>query len=182
MPVSDIIEKEIMIPDQVTVQQEGDTLTVEGPNGTLEREFVHSKIAVSVGSDRVRVRADLPKRRVYSLLGCWASHIQNMVDGVTKGFRCNLKIVYSHFPIKTSVQEGHFVIENFIGEKHPRKCRLLGSTKVKISGDQVTVSGNNIEHVMQTAANIEQSTQIRGFDNRVFQDGIYIVERGYATS
>jgi large subunit ribosomal protein L6 len=36
--------------------------------------------------------------------------------------------------------------------------------------------------VSQTAANIEQSTRIKGFDPRVFQDGIYIVAKAEAPS
>ena len=49
---------------------------------------------------------------------------------------------------------------------------------VKTKGDQVLVSGINKEHVGQTAVNIELATKIKGYDPRVFQDGIYIVRKG----
>jgi len=94
---------------------------------------------------------------------------------VTQGFRCEMKMVYSHFPIKLIVKEEELVIENFLGEKFPRKARLMGEAKVEVKGDQVIVTGRDIENVGQTAANIERATKIKNFDPRVFQDGIYIV-------
>jgi large subunit ribosomal protein L6 len=88
-----------------------------------------------------------------------------------------MKIVYAHFPIKTAIKGDTFVVENFLGEKCPRKTKILGDTKVTVKGDQVLLNGPNVEDVGQTAANIERATKIKGFDPRVFQDGIYIVEK-----
>jgi large subunit ribosomal protein L6 len=113
-----------------------------------------------------------------ALVGTWRSHIENMGDGVTEGHTYTMKVVFSHFPIKASVKGSDFVIENFLGEQFPRTSRIEGSTNVKVEGDKVTLTGPDIEAVSHTAANIEQSTRIRGFDPRVFQDGIYIVTKG----
>jgi len=85
--------------------------------------------------------------------------------------------VYAHFPMKAIVKGSEFVIENFLGEKAPRRAPILGETKVVVQGDQVLLTGPNVEEVGQTAANIEQATKIRGFDPRVFQDGIYITSK-----
>jgi large subunit ribosomal protein L6 len=100
-----------------------------------------------------------------------------MLVGATKGFEYKMKIVYAHFPIKTAIKGDTFVIENFLGEKFPRKTKILGVTKVQVKGDQVVLNGPNVEDVGQTAANIEKATKIKGFDPRVFQDGIYITEK-----
>jgi large subunit ribosomal protein L6 len=101
-----------------------------------------------------------------------------MIKGVTEGFEYGMKIVYSHFPMKTTVKKDGFIIENFLGEAAPRKAKIVGETKVQISGDEVTVKGLNKEEVGQTAANIELATYIKHYDPRVFQDGIYIVNKG----
>jgi large subunit ribosomal protein L6 len=100
-----------------------------------------------------------------------------MTVGVTTGFEYKMKIVYAHFPIKASPKGNTFVIENFLGEKSPRKAKILGTTKVTVKGDQVVLNGQDVELVGQTAANIERATKIKGFDPRIFQDGIYIVEK-----
>ncbi|MEM2537643.1 MAG: 50S ribosomal protein L6, partial [Candidatus Bathyarchaeia archaeon] len=104
-------------------------------------------------------------------------HINNMITGVRKGFTYKLKIVFSHFPISVKVQGNTVLIENFTGERSPRKAKIIGNVKVKVQGDDVIVQGINLEEVSQTAANIEQATKIRRKDPRVFLDGIYLYER-----
>jgi large subunit ribosomal protein L6 len=49
---------------------------------------------------------------------------------------------------------------------------------VDIKGDTITVSGIDLEQVSQSAANIELATKIQNYDPRVFQDGIYLIEKG----
>ena len=177
MPVSVKTEKEIEIPDKVTVSLKDKVLEVKGPQGTLERTFAHPKIRLEADKKTVKVIADFPKKKTYALTGTWEAHIANMMKGVTEGFEYKMKIVYSHFPIKTAVKEGELVIENFLGERHPRRAAIYPDVKVNVSGDSVTVTGINLEHVGQTAANIEKATEIRNYDPRIFQDGIYLVER-----
>ncbi|MGI0155968.1 MAG: 50S ribosomal protein L6, partial [Thermoplasmata archaeon] len=71
------------------------------------------------------------------------------------------------------------VIENFLGEKHPRSTRLRRGIKAVVDGDIVTLTGHDVEQVGQSAANIERVTHIRDYDPRVFQDGIYLIERAH---
>ena len=51
---------------------------------------------------------------------------------------------------------------------------------MKVKGDIVTIEGNNVEHVGQTAANLEKATVVKGRDIRVFQDGVYTISKGVA--
>jgi large subunit ribosomal protein L6 len=101
-----------------------------------------------------------------------------MLVGVTKGFRYELKVVYSHFPIKTLVKADKFIIENFLGEHSARKALILPGTNVEIKADRIILTGIDLEKVAQTAANIELATKIKDRDRRVFQDGIYITKKG----
>ena len=75
------------------------------------------------------------------------------------------------------VEKDTVTIDNFLGERHPRTAKIVGSAKVVVKGDEVTITGVNKEHVGQTMANLEQATKIRGKDPRVFQDGIYLTSR-----
>ena len=178
MPVTGLGKDTIDIPEGVTVTIDDRTVTVKGPKATIFREFPVSKINMEIKDGQVHLTCILPKRKEYALLGTFRSHINNMVIGVTKGFEYKMKVVYSHFPVKTSVKGDKFVIENFLGEKHPRKASIIGDTKINVKGDDVILTGSNKEHVGQTAANIEQITGIKGYDPRIFQDGIYIVHKG----
>jgi large subunit ribosomal protein L6 len=101
-----------------------------------------------------------------------------MLEGVDKGFRYKLKIVFAHFPISVKVRGRDIHVENFFGERSARISHIVGdATKVNITGDDVIVEGPSLEEVSQTAANIESSTKVKGKDQRVFLDGLYIYSR-----
>jgi len=177
MPVNVKTEKILPIPDGVKVNLKDNNLEIKGPKGTVSRIFSHPKIRLEIGKTDVTVVTDLPKKKEYALTGTWAAHVSNMLKGVVDGFEYKMKIVYSHFPIKTSVKPDKLVIENFLGERHPREAKIMPEVDVNVSGDMVTVTGIDVEHVGQTAANIEKATYIKNYDPRIFQDGIYIVEK-----
>lgn len=179
MPVSGRIEKRIGIPDGVDAAVEGDKVTISSHGSVAERRFFHPLVSVDKDGDEIVVSCEFPKKKEAALVGTFASHIRNMMLGTAKGFECEMRIVYSHFPMKVSVNEERSVvlIENFLGERHPRTARIMGETEVTVKGDAVKLKGNNKEDVGQSAANIEQATKIRGYDPRVFQDGVYIIEK-----
>ena len=178
MPVTGEGKDIVEIPKGVNVQIEGMKVTVTGPKGTHTRAFPVSRITISKEANQIILTCKLPKRKEYALQGTIRAHIRNMIVGVTNGFEYRMKIVYSHFPIKTAIKGKEFVIENFLGEKFPRRADILGDTKVAIKGDEVVLTGTDRELIGQTAANIEQATIIKEYDPRKFQDGIYIVKKG----
>ena len=101
--------------------------------------------------------------------------IANMIKGVQKGYTYKLKIVYAHFPISVKIKDRAVHIENYYGERSARISKIIGvTTKVTTEGDDIVVSGPNLEQVSQTAANIEASTKVKNKDQRVFLDGVYI--------
>jgi len=88
-----------------------------------------------------------------------------------------MEVHYAHFPMQVDVDGDEVVIENFLGEKAPRRTPVRGDTEVEIDGEEITLRGSDKEAVGQTAADIEQLTKVTDKDNRVFQDGVYIVEK-----
>jgi len=179
------VAEEVRIPEGVEVSIEGMRVKVKGPKGELERDFSHARnVLIRLDEDeegkKVVVEAYFANRRVKALVGTIAAHIENMITGVTKGFRYKLKIIYSHFPVTVKVQGDKVIIENFLGEKAPRVAKILPGVTVEVQKDDVIVEGIDIEAVGQTAANIEQATKVKDKDRRVFIDGIYIYEKGVA--
>ena len=171
------LKRTLDIPEGVTVVLEGNTILVTGPKGSSVRELWYPGIVIALEDNRVTVDSSKPWKKQAAMMGTITSHINNMIKGVTDGYRYRMKIVYSHFPIQLKVAGDHLNIGNFLGEKKPRKAKIQGDTKVETKGDEVMVSGIAIEDVGQTAANIQQATKIKRFDPRVFQDGIYVVEK-----
>ena len=73
----------------------------------------------------------------------------------------------------------HF--RNFLGEKIVRRVTLQNGVDVEASKgvkDQIELTGNSLEGVSQSAADIQQICRVRNKDIRKFLDGLYVSERG----
>ncbi len=171
------ISKTIQVPPDVEVTLEGKRIVLKGAKGTLTRDFSNSSVSLELDAKNVRVWAEWPRKKEAALVGTIHSHIQNMIDGVRKGFTYKLKIVFSHFPISVKLKDKIVLIENFTGERNPRKAKIIGDVQVKIESEDIIVQGTNLEDVSQTAANIEQATKVKKKDPRIFLDGIYVYEK-----
>ena len=172
------ISRIIEVPDGVTINiDKSKKVTVKGAKNTLTRDFSYVNVSMEANGNNVRIWAEWPRKKEASLVGTIEAHIKNMITGVTKGYTYKLKIVYSHFPISVKIQNKAVVVENFTGEKRPRKLKILGDVKVKLETDDIIIQGPNLEDVSQTAANIERGTRVTNKDPRVFLDGIYVYER-----
>jgi len=167
----------IKLPEGVKATLKGRSLTLKGPKGELTRGLKQNRVEIKVDPEGILLRCDLPRRADKAELGSYASHVRNMIVGVTSGYEYKMKTVFAHFPIKTTVKGPVLMIENFLGERSARKADILPGVKVDVKGDQVTVIGIDLEKVSQTAANIETATKVRDRDIRVFQDGIYITQK-----
>ena len=176
MVLAAAIREEIEIPEGVEVIIE-DEVTVKGPNGETSRKFSYPNVTIAKEDNLVVLETAFPKKKDKSMIGTTRAHINNMITGVTDGFTYHMKIVFAHFPMTVKVQNDTVVIDNFLGERHPRTAKIVGSAEVSVKGDEVTITGINKEHVGQTMANLEQATKIKGRDPRVFQDGIYLISK-----
>lgn len=165
------------IPDGVTVSKDGTRVVVTGPKGTLTRDMRFPGIAIEIADGMVTVSTAFTRKRIVAMVGTLASHIRNMCRGVDEGYEYRMKVVFSHFPIQLKLQGSTLVIDNFLGEKQSRFARIEPDVTARVGNDAVTLSGIDKEKVGNSAANIEHATRIRNRDPRVFQDGIYIVER-----
>lgn len=180
MTIAGIIESTIAIPGGVTVVMNDGIVKVSGPKGELSRNFAHPRVNIAIGEGKIHLSCDMPRIKDKAMLGTYEAHFKNMIKGVTKGFTYHMKVVFSHFPMKVAVKGNQVQIDNYMGGKDPRLANIVGAkTTVKVNGADVTIDGIDIEACGQTAANIEKATSRRGFDKRIFQDGIYIVGKSH---
>ena len=151
-------------------------LTVEGSNGSVTRKLWYPDIDVSVEDGAVVIEAEAEDAKTAATVGTFESHVRNVIHGVTDGWEYRMEVFYAHFPMQVSVEGDEVVIENFLGETHPRRTPVRGDTEVELDGEEVVLSGPDKEAVGQTAADVEQLTRVTDKDARVFQDGVYVVE------
>lgn len=172
-----VAQEQVEIPSSVEVEIKDGMVHVRGPLGEIRRDFSHAQVSLKLEDGRVTVEAPWPDKKKAATVGTIRSHIRNMITGVLKGFTVKLKIVFAHFPMSIKIKDDVIIIENFSGERRPRKARIHGDVKVEVEEDDIIVKGIDLEQVTQTAANIELATRIKKKDPRVFLDGIYVYEK-----
>ncbi|CAO2604500.1 60S ribosomal protein L9 [Lemmus lemmus] len=93
------------IPENVDITLKGRTVIVKGPRGTLHRDFNHINVELSLFGKKKRLRVDKwwGNRKELATVRTICSHVQNMIKGVTLGFRYKMKSVYAHFPTSMSL-------------------------------------------------------------------------------
>ncbi len=172
MSTSEVFE--LAIPQGVTVNYSNNMIEVIGPKGKVTKDISKIPAIVHVNPDKIEIIPYDNRKRYISIANTLRSLLKNMFNGVINGYTYKLKIVYSHFPITVKVKDKNVIIENFIGERSPRRAKIQGDCNVRVEGEDIIVEGISLEDVSQTAANIELATKIKGKDPRVFLDGIYI--------
>ncbi|MFA5236350.1 MAG: 50S ribosomal protein L6 [Methanoregula sp.] len=170
--------RKVRIPEGVKVKLEGTQLIVTGSKGQLVRNIRFPQVLVTSDGKEIVIATESSRKEITSIVGTFEAHAKNMCRGVTEGFEYRMKVVYSHFPIQLKLQGKKLEIANFLGEKKARYADIADGVTVKMANDEVVLTGIDRELVGNTAANIEHATHIRYRDPRVFQDGIYMVQRG----
>lgn len=172
----------IKVPEEVSAEVDHLRLTVSGPNGSVTRRLWYPNITVTVENEYVVIDSGVEDAETKATVGTFESHVRNMIHGVSKGWEYTMEVYYSHFPMQVRVNGDEIVIENFLGEKAPRRTGIHGDTTVEVDDETIYLRGPNIEDVGQTAADLEQLTRVKDKDTRVFQDGVYITNKPQAES
>ncbi len=178
MYISDIMETIFEIPEGIQIKYENGVISVVGKLGEVKKKLSHPKVKIKIEDNKVILLSDIENRKAKRLINTFLAHIKNMIKGVQEGYTYKLKIVYTHFPTTVKVEGDKVIIENFIGERASRTAKKLPGVEVKIEKQDITVTGIDLEAVSQTAANIERASRIVRKDRRIFQDGVYITQKG----
>lgn len=168
----------IKVPEGITASLDNAKLTIKGPKGELTRDFKNYKIKIELKENNIIIDGQKENKPTRTVTMTTIAHIKNMINGVNFGWKYELQLSYSHFPMTAEKNENQILIKNFLGEKFPRKAKIVGNTQVEIKGQDIVLKGINLEEVSQTSANLEKTTRVRGKDIRRFSDGIYLTSYG----
>ena len=90
--MSRIGNKIIFLPESVQLQQESGTIHVKGPKGALSQE-ISQDIQIQIQNQEVRLSRPTNQKRHRAMHGLYRALIQNMVTGVSEGYKKELEII-----------------------------------------------------------------------------------------
>lgn len=178
------ITQTLSIPEGIACEKVGKTISCTKDSQTLTRAIPSTEIKVSFNSNEMTIACEKGNKIQRAQIMSLVAHMKNIFAGLQKNFTCILEACNVHFPMTAKIEKDIFIVNNFLGEKVQRKAKIVEGTKIEIKEQKsptnpftLTISGASREAVGQTAANIEYATKVRNRDRRIFQDGIYIVEK-----
>jgi large subunit ribosomal protein L6 len=148
--MSRVGNKPITVPSGVEVTVNGLDVTVKGPKGTLTKTLFE-EISVKVEDNTVIVERPNDDKKVRALHGTTRALINNMVVGVSEGFRKTLELVGVGYRAKAAGKG----LEIALGYSHPVIIdEVEGITFTVDGGTKIHVDGISKEIVGQVAADI----------------------------
>ena len=152
--MSRIGKSPVTFPSGVEVKVDGNVITVKGPKGELTQEF-DSCVGINIDGDTVTFtrESDAPSHRAKH--GLYRALVQNMVVGVSEGFKKELEVVGVGYRANASGQR----LELALGFSHPVIIEFPKEIKVSAVSEKgkapvVTLESHDKQLVGQAAAKI----------------------------
>ncbi|MCH4056433.1 50S ribosomal protein L6 [Lapidilactobacillus gannanensis] len=140
--------KVIELPKDVTVTKDGDQVTVKGPKGELTRTF---DPAITLKEENGVISFDRPNDNYKALHGTMRANLNNMVIGVTEGYKKQLQLVGVGY--RTQLQGKKLVLN--VGLSHTVEFEAPKGISIEVpSNTEITISGISKQKVGQFAAEI----------------------------
>ena len=170
--MSRLAKKPIEIPAGVTVTLEHRTITITGPKGTLTREF---RPEVSVEIDGANINVTTKGSDVFSrsLLGTYASHVKNMIAGVTTGYE--KKLILEGVGFKSAVAGNS--LDLALGFSHPVKIEIPTGLTVTADKNIISISGIDKEQVGQFSAYVRSLKKPEPYKGKGFRYDGEVIRR-----
>ena len=150
--MSRIGRKPIVLPAGVDFKVEGNTVTVKGPKGTLTQKF-NPIIHVEVKDNEVLVTRPDDEKESRSLHGLTRTLLNNMVIGVTDGYKKELEVNGVGYRVQ---KQGKTLVMN-LGYSHQVMVEEIPGITIEAPGpNQIIISGADKQLVGQFAAEVRE--------------------------
>ena len=150
--MSRIGKKKIAIPAGVTVDIKKNEIVIKGPKGELKQKL-HPHVTPSINGQEISLLvANENNKQDRSLWGTFSSLIDNMVQGVSVGFKKQLEI--NGVGYKAAMKGADLMLE--VGFSHPVMVKPLPGIKYAVEKNIITVEGQDKQLVGELAAQIRK--------------------------
>jgi large subunit ribosomal protein L6 len=140
----------VAVPAGVTVDVAGQVISAKGPKGQLTLR-VADELDAKLADGKISIRMRDDTRRARALWGMQRSLVNNLVNGVAKGYTSDLEI--SGVGFRANVQERNLVLQ--LGFSHDIVYPIPANIDIKVDKQtQLRISGADRQKVGQVAAEI----------------------------
>jgi large subunit ribosomal protein L6 len=148
--MSRIGKKPVTLPKGVNLDLQGSTVAVKGPKGELRRTL-HPEMKLTLDNGTLTVERPSEEKRHKALHGLTRTLVQNMVEGVSKGFTKTLEIQ----GVGYKAEAKPYGVNLIVGYSHPVKYEAPKGIKITVENNTtVKVEGADKEVVGQVAAEL----------------------------
>jgi large subunit ribosomal protein L6 len=148
--MSRIGKKPVTVPKGVNLDLQGSTVAVKGPKGELRRTL-HPEMKLTLDNGSLSVERPSDDKRHKALHGLTRTLVQNMVEGVSKGFTKTLEIQ----GVGYKAEAKPYGVNLIVGYSHPVKYEAPKGIKITVENNTVVkVEGADKEVVGQVAAEL----------------------------
>jgi large subunit ribosomal protein L6 len=148
--MSRIGKKPVTVPAGVTLDLKGHEVMVKGPKGELRRRL-HPEMQLALADGAFTVARPSDEKRHKALHGLTRTLVQNMVDGVSKGFAKTLEIQ----GVGYKAEAKPYGVNLIVGFSHPVKYEAPKGIKISVENNTtVKIEGADKEAVGQVAAEL----------------------------
>ena len=148
--MSRIGKKPVTLPKGVNLDLQGSTVAVKGPKGELRRTL-HPEMKLSLNDGTFTVERPSEDKRHKALHGLTRTLVQNMVEGVSKGFTKTLEIQ----GVGYKAEAKPYGVNLIVGYSHPVKYEAPKGIKISVENNIVVkIEGADKEAVGQVAAEL----------------------------
>jgi large subunit ribosomal protein L6 len=148
--MSRIGKKPVTLPKGVNLELQGQTVAVKGPRGELRRTL-HPEMQLAFENGVLTVARPSEDKRHKALHGLTRTLVQNMVDGVSKGFVKTLEIQ----GVGYKAEAKPYGVNLVVGYSHPVKYEAPKGIKISVENNTtVKIEGADKEAVGQVAAEL----------------------------
>ena len=150
--MSRIGRKPIAIPAGVEVKNDNGLITVKGPKGTLTQK-INPIISVEINGNEINVTRPNDDKEARSLHGLSRTLINNMVIGVTEGYKKELEVNGVGYRVQ---KQGDTLVMN-LGYSHQVFVKEIPGITIEAPGpNQIIISGADKQLVGQFAAEVRE--------------------------
>lgn len=171
--MSRLAKKPTPITNGVEVTLAGNTVTVKGPKGTLTRDFDTSLIGIEIANNEITFTKKKDNPFTRALWGTYASHIRNMMEGVTNAF--SKKLILEGIGFKCDVKGTN--VEMALGFSHPVVVAIPEGLTVTAEKNSLTIVGIDKEKVGAFAADIRSLKKPEPYKGKGFRYDGEVIRR-----